>query len=192
MNFIQFLTEEKVNLDEIPKGKKEISLFFGRFQPFHVAHLKGITDTLKKYPKYPVMIGIIKGPESSKDKMKNPLSFDYQKKLIKKSIKGMDNILVYPEPFEFGFFPYIFKVLRENGYEVKLLVGGKDREPQYAKWIDELNKFDSVDIKFFAPDTRHLVSATQVRETIRNNDFKKFKEYTRNLEDEFETLKGFV
>lgn len=191
MSFKQFFKEEQ----EIAlPGDVEVSLFIGRFQPWHNAHSEIVRQTFKKYPNYQVLIGVVKGKGTSEVKEKNPLPFNVQVRLIKKSVKEFGNkVQVLSEPFEYGFFPYIFTYLRKQDYEVKVLVGGKDRASGYMQQIQKLkDKDETVDVKMFIPNTRHLVSATQVRETIKNNDFQKFSEYTTGIEDEYTMLQRYI
>jgi nicotinamide-nucleotide adenylyltransferase len=62
----------------------KIALFVGRFQPFHMGHLKVIKWILKKYDKIVIIIG------SSQDAIteKNPFTFEERKKMIQKTLKN--------------------------------------------------------------------------------------------------------
>jgi nicotinamide-nucleotide adenylyltransferase len=60
------------------------ALFVGRFQPFHMGHLKVIKWILKKYDKIVIVIG------SSQEVIteKNPFTFNERKKMIKKTLEN--------------------------------------------------------------------------------------------------------
>lgn len=62
----------------------KIALFVGRFQPFHLGHLKVIKWILKKYDKVVIVIG--SSQESSTEK--NPFSSKERKEMINKTLKA--------------------------------------------------------------------------------------------------------
>ena len=66
------------------------ALFIGRFQPFHIGHLKVIKWILKKYDKVIIVIGT--SQESNTDK--NPFSIEERKEMINKTLKT-ENIEKY-------------------------------------------------------------------------------------------------
>ncbi len=66
------------------------ALFVGRFQPFHIGHLKVIEWILKKYDKVIIVIG-----SSDKSKTDNdPFTAEERKKMISKTL-GTENIEKY-------------------------------------------------------------------------------------------------
>ena len=72
------------------------ALFIGRFQPFHIAHLKDVNEILKSYDE--VLIGI--GSSQEKNTFENPFSYNERKKMISKVLKGnkINNFRIYPVP----------------------------------------------------------------------------------------------
>ncbi|MBR9699895.1 nicotinamide-nucleotide adenylyltransferase [Candidatus Woesearchaeota archaeon] len=60
-----------------------ITLFIGRFQPFHNGHLEDIRSAL--YISSKVIIGI--GSSQEKDTVENPFSFEERKEMIKKAVE---------------------------------------------------------------------------------------------------------
>jgi len=193
MNFDSFLniTKDFEDIDTISKGTLKVSLFSGRFQPFHKGHIRIVDNILSKYPEYKVLIGIIKGAKTSLNKKLNPLSFDYQNKLIRESLKDYgDKVIVYRKPLTSGYLPIIFRELRLNDYEVKVVTAGEDRAESYRKIVKNMNNaFSTVDLKFMELN-RTDESSTNVREAIRDDDFNYFRKLTNpNIWDEFEILK---
>ena len=173
-----FLLEEIADLDAIPTGSIPVVLFIGRFQPFHNGHLEFIKKISSKYPKYKVLIGIVKGLKSSLDKDLNPLPFDIQKKIILKGLgEYSKNVIIFPREFSSGYIPSIFEILRGDDYEVKVVIAGQDRATSYKEVISFMNvNFKTVDIEVNVADKRYFaVSGTQVRETIKNDNFEEFK-----------------
>jgi len=191
-NYIIIENDTK-NLDIIPTGDIPVTLFLGRFQPFHIGHLQTIKDLKEQFPKNKVLVAIIKGKKSSKDKERNPLSFDYQKELILSALGNLkSSVIIYNKPFEFGYLPVIFKELREDGYEVDALGSGEDRILGMEKIAKDLNSmFQSVNIKI--KETKRYVAASDVREFIRNNDYDNFKKsMPRALWHQFDKMQDLI
>ena len=196
MNFEDFLIEEEDNLDNIHPGSVPISLMFGRYQPFHLGHLKVINSLLKEYPKYRIVIGIVKGKKSSKDKTRNPFSFELQKELIEKSLGPLlGKVVVFPRSLDIGYTPYMIKEMRKDDYEIKVITAGADRAGKYSSDIQKLNdQFKTVNIDFHLVG-RELsdVSASKVRDAISQDDFKTFKKLTSpNIHKYYRELQGRV
>ena len=59
------------------------ALFVGRFQPFHIGHLKDIKWILKKYDKIIIVIG----SSQESDTKKNPFTVELRRKMIENSLK---------------------------------------------------------------------------------------------------------
>ncbi len=71
-----------------------ISLFIGRFQPFHVGHLQDIANALSFSEK--VIIAI--GSSQEKGTNENPFSYEERREMIKKTLDA-EHVTAY------GFFP---------------------------------------------------------------------------------------
>lgn len=80
--------------------KAKTALFVGRFQPFHLGHLKVIKDILKKND----FIVIAIGSSDEKNTDKNPFSFEERKKMIESALKNEKiknfKIIAVPDVFE--------------------------------------------------------------------------------------------
>lgn len=194
MNFNEYINEEKESkLDEISRGNIEVSLILGRFQPIHNGHIKIIRDFLKKYPNR-VLIGIVKGVKTSKDSTRNPLSFEYQRKLILDSLGDLKSkVIVYDKPLPNAYLPDIAEELRQDDYEIISVGSGADRASAYNRMIDKMNsENESVDIKYIK-FPRTYESATKVRESLRSDDYERFKSLTpKSIWSQYDILKERV
>ena len=143
-----------------------VELLTGRFQPIHNGHKKIIDSMIN-----PIVV-IVKGKKSSEDKERNPLSEDYQKKLLEKVCPGVE-VSVSPN----GFLPGILGYFRKQGKEVTKIYAGADRINGYKSAIETANskmpKEDQYHVKF--QETERITSASAVRKAIKENDFLTFK-----------------
>lgn len=181
-SFNAFILEEFEVQPRDPKAG-QVSLFLGRMQPPHKAH-KIIMDSMKN----PIVL-LVKGKSSSEDKSRNPFDAEYQKKLLKKINPHSDVRIVST-----GYLPEIAAELRKEGKEVVAIHAGEDRMSSYKSQFDRLKlpADKEFHIKYIqTPDeVRKMVSATQVRNAIKNGDEKAFKEYMpKELWGEFENMK---
>ena len=77
-------------------------LFVGRFQPFHIGHLKDIKWILKKYDKIVIVIG--SSQESNTEK--NPFTLEQRKKMIVNTLnsegikRGVYKIIEIPDVYD--------------------------------------------------------------------------------------------
>jgi len=169
--FNDFIVEEEVlSFKEFFKQQEEKkennALFLGRMQPPTKAHIAIIEKALKKFNK--VYVAIIKGAKS--DPYKNPFELDLQNKMIK-SIFGNKVKLI---EFKIGYIPYIINDIEQNyGDEITAVLAGTDRAESYQKQLDRAELYD-VDV-IEIPRTGADVSATELRNSIRENDYNNFK-----------------
>lgn len=189
MRFKDFYISEAVEIKDVPtdKGKEEVVIMGGRFQPVTAGHIKVVNQMKSKYSGKPIIVFLIKGEKSSQDKKKNPLDTKTQIKLIKKSMKGMIKDVLIAKT---GFIGDFLVALRPK-YEPVAFFTGTDRLKGYQAMIDryknELNmNIDMREIK----RTEQNISATKVRQAIKDNDFKTFQKTTNNLDKkDFEMLR---
>jgi predicted nucleotidyltransferase len=159
----------------------KIELFLGRLQPIHTGHKK-IIDSMKN----PVVV-IVKGGKSSEDKIRNPLSVEYQEKLLKKVSPGVE-VSISPN----GFLPGILGYFRKQGKEVTTIYAGADRIEGYQSAIEKANEKMPDDQKYHVTfkETERYTSATAVRNAIRSNDYDTFKKLVpKEIWDEWDTLR---
>jgi hypothetical protein len=163
---------------------KQIELFLGRMQPIHIGHKK-IIDSMKN----PVVV-IVKGGKTSEDKARNPLSADYQEKLLKKVSPGVE-VSISPN----GFLPGILGYFRKQGKEVTKIYAGADRITGYKTAIDTANAKMPEDQRYKVTfqETERVTSASAVRTAIRSGDQETFKKLCpKEIWDEFDTLQKSI
>jgi nicotinamide mononucleotide adenylyltransferase len=149
--------------------KKEVAFIPGRFQPMHLGHL-----SLVKNANYPVVIGIVKGKNTSKDKDKNPFDFNLQKKIIE-AMKNKNIVDVIEVPNV--NIVQIASDLRDKGYEVKEMWAGTDRVKSYSAMAERYAEPMNWDIKVneIKRDSSDKgiagISATKVRNALKDGNF---------------------
>lgn len=133
----------------------------------------------------PVVV-IVKGGKTSEDKARNPLSAEYQEKLLKKVSPGVD-VSISPN----GFLPGILGYFRKQGKEVTKIYAGADRISGYKTAIDTANAKMPEDQRYHVTfqETERVTSATAVRTAIRSGDETAFKKLCpKEIWDEFDNL----
>lgn len=192
--------QEKLNQEKRLKLQGiKVLLMTGRFQPFSLAHKLIAENGLKQSGASKLIIGLVKGKKSSKDKEKNPLNTNYQKSLIKKCLPKSEIIIL-----ENSFIPNVVLKLREKGYEVIGIVSGDDRKKEYNT---QFKYFDNIKLKessFVVPKIKSYtvnrnseltknISATNIRKAIKDNNQKEFnKMMPEELHSEWETLSKLI
>lgn len=149
-------------------------------QPIHIGHKK-IIDSMTN----PIVV-IVKGGKTSEDKSRNPLSAEYQEKLLKKVSPGVE-VSVSPN----GFLPGILGYFRKQGKEVTKIYAGADRIDGYKTAIATANAKMPEDLRYHVTfqETERVTSATAVRNAIRSSDYETFKKLCpKEIWDEFDTL----
>jgi len=163
--------------------QKTIGVFVGRMQPLTLAHSKIIEDMSKENDEG--IVFLVKGKASSKDKEKNPFDEDTQIKMIN---------LIKPKNITVRVIPSAFFVDELNKYtNTKFTVyAGSDRVKAYKsfnKYIENGNTLEIKEIKRTDED----ISATKVRESLKNNDEDEFKKLTPvKIHGMFKELKKFI
>lgn len=159
---------------------KQVELFLGRLQPIHNGHKK-IIDSMTN----PIVV-IVKGGKTSEDKARNPLSVEYQEKLLKKVSPGVE-VSVSPN----GFLPGILGYFRKQGKEVVKIYAGADRIEGYKAAINTANAKMPEDQRYHVTfqETERVTSATAVRNAIRSGDHETFKKLCpKEIWNEFDNL----
>ncbi len=145
---------------------KEVTLFFGRFQPFHLGHYQTITEYQKENPDHEIVIGIIKAGKDNYEK--NPLAFEYQEHLISLCFQDMKIF-----KFTSGYIGHMIQDLEGYGLKPSGIICGSDRVEKYEKWqLGYLKSHGGESLKL-TPASR-LTSGTEVRESIMTGDYHTF------------------
>jgi len=96
--------------------KKKTSIFIGRFQPFHKGHKRIFLKTLKNSGQVAILV-----MDSYKVGRKNPLKFQYVKKMINKRLRA------YKKKYIIIKIPVVKEVVygRTVGFKVKKILDKK-------------------------------------------------------------------
>lgn len=185
--FKEFLAEARAVFDPtkyLPRQKKEVELYLGRFQPVHLGHIAII-----KGMKNPV-VALVKGAKSSEDKSKNPLDEKLQMKYLKKVFPKLDVVVVGT-----GYIPDIINEIRKTGKEPSAIYAGADRFKGYSGMIDSYNSRvdDDQKITVKMKETPRVTSATIVRNAVKDGDEETFLEtMPKELHGEWDNLRKII
>lgn len=174
----------KMRLEKQMKGNR-YAMFIGRFQPSTVAHEQIVRDALAKDEVDGVVIAIVAGAASSKNKEQNPLTYEERVDLWKKALKDVEDKVEFHE-LKTGS---IGAAVRGVPYPVYYILAGEDRAEGYRKQM----KGDLIDL-IMIPRSEEDVSASKLRAAIKNDDFELAKQLGGSYMDEqtFEFLKGKI
>lgn len=159
---------------------KKVNITIGRFQPFHKGH-KLMLEEMYKENGLPTVIFYITNTKYDK---RHPFSDDITEKTIKESLKLDSKLFADCFPVRTANIVHIGEVLYNNNYEAVLFGCGSDRADTYKKQVDnpkyrEQGHFTD-DFKLFTMKRNESsneldgLSATKVRETIKNDDYDTF------------------
>ena len=155
------------------KKLKDVNLLVGRFQPFHNGHLKMAKFLKEKNDLPSVVVVVYPGHNKSG---KSP----FNEEMIKKYMDGVvrdekeieDYIIV-----QRGLIGSAIVKLLDKGYKPNLIGAGEDRIEDYTKQMDYIKKSDigdqMQDLKLV--QTPRATSATEVRQSIKDEDYQKFR-----------------
>jgi len=193
VNKINKLTEENINFNIIEESmtfkeyvkleeykKNNNALFLGRMQPPTKAHISIIENALKIFGK--VYVAIVKGEKT--DPLKNPFNFETQLEIIN-DIFGKNVILVQAKN---GYVPMIIGYIEEKyNDEISAVLAGSDRKESYERQLSK--NYPDVQV-IEIPRTTKGISATALRNALRDDDYDMFKKNTdKRILKYFEKLK---
>jgi len=154
------------------KELEKVNLIVGRFQPFHNGHLKMIKELNKKNG-LPCLVCVV---NTGRETETSPFNEDLVNKYMESLVKENHSIIRGYFLNKRGLLGVIYGAAKSHGYLVKTIGAGADRIDDYRKQENYLKKngpdFPS-DIELI--ETPRSISATEVRETLKNEDFTKFK-----------------
>ena len=135
------------------------ALFVGRFQPFHVGHLKVIKWILKEYDKVFIAIGSSQESNTSK----NPFTLEERKKMIDNSLKSEG---VKKKKYEIFGIPDVYddniwveSILKKIKFDVVFTVNS---------WTKRSFKAFNIPVK--EHPMFDDISASKIRKIIENNE----------------------
>lgn len=193
---------------------KGTAFIIGRFQPITKLHYKIIDDARKNYQQMFVVIVNQKSLSraqkyTKKGEMRipakrrieaNPFSLALRIKLINKAFGGKlpnSNIISAEDGFTPDVINKIMRYISKEKLKQKIiLLAGSDRVESYKKQISTALELDvPVEIKEITRnmDSADNISATKVRNAIKLDDLKMFKDLTPvGIHDEFNNLKKYL
>jgi len=154
--------------------KKKVNVILGRFQPFHNGHLK-MAKTMKEKNGHPTYL-IVVYPGHNKSG-KSPFDDELINKYMKSIVDNHEEIEGY-SIMSRGLLGSAINKLINDGYDPILVGAGDDRKDDYEKQIDYIRMSDIKDQlnkDFELIETPRSLSATEVRDTLKDEDFSKFK-----------------
>ncbi len=153
------------------------SLIIGRFQPFTLGHKKMIDQAKKKSDMFTICIVRAR----KQDKEKNPLPYDLQVKMIKDIYSNVE-IITHSTGNLFG-------IMQKSKNNINIIWAGSDRVSEYKSTISRNPDLSIQEIK----RTNNDISATKVKEAIKNDDKKLFKTMTyKSLHKYWNELKKYI
>lgn len=187
---------EALKVDNTQQQNKKVNIFVGRFQPFTLGHIK-VAEELKKKNGLNTVMFLVKSKNKSKDDFqKRPFDLDIQSKMLDKITNEYKIISDY-FVINTAAIDVIFNELRSKGYEPVLWGTGTDRLKSYSYQVDNenyrkdlncLDEFSLYEIQRGDED----VSATKVRNAIKEDDFDTFKSIMpkslHSMYDEFKEI----
>jgi nicotinamide mononucleotide adenylyltransferase len=175
------------------------ALIVGRFQPITRTHFEIIDAARKKFQQ--IFIVVVKGAKSQKDREKNPFPLGLRLRLIYNAFGGKihpSHIISAPSGFVPEILDNIFRLTSSENLKKRLvLLTGSDRAAAYKKQIDDYFEKDGINVEVQEiardMDAADSVSASKVREAIKNNDKETFQSLTPlGIHNEFMTLRKFL
>jgi len=173
------------------KEEKNINVMLGRFQPFHLGHLK-MAQEMKKKNDFPVFVVVVY-PGHNKNK-----NSPFNEEIIKQYMGAL--MEAYPEEFagykivKLGLLGSVVNRLVEEGYIPHLVGSGEDRADDYSKQFEYIKKtelHDKLPSDFALHVSKRSMSATEVREKLKEGNFTAAKKMLpRAVLNSYEVLKS--
>jgi len=172
------IINEALSVPHKEQGKKPVNMFVGRFQPFTLGHVK-VFEKMHKENGLPVVVYMVRGRKP--DPEKRPFDEDTQQAMfakMKKQYPFLEASFVVPN----GAIDTMFAAARP-AYEPMMWGFGTDRKKDYGNMIDKQAYRDQLGVHpdfkgFEIPRTGENISASKVRNALKIDDEKTFKQLT--------------
>lgn len=153
------------------QGGQPVNIFVGRFQPFHLGHLR-ILETLRSANQSPSVVIYVKGKDVSRHFFSEELTLRMLRRIKEANVGLIDVVQAKSDNLE-----ELLSILRPK-YEPRLWGAGEDRVSKYQMQIDSLRKKEFYSLRkdfktlelVRSGDEIGDVSATKIRGYIKNND----------------------
>ena len=164
--------------------QKTVGIFSGRFQPCTSAHAK-IIETIGKENDSGIIF-LVKGKKTSKDTEKNPFDTETQKKMLE--LVAPKNVQI--KIISTGFFVDELNLMPEGTKFVAY--AGSDRVKSYTSYTKYMEDERTLEVKEIER-TDDDISATKVREALKEGDEGTFKKMThKNVHKMYNELKEIL
>ena len=161
--------------EKVPVDPKSVNVLIGRFQPFHLGHLK-MAKKLKEKNNLPSFVVVVYPGHNKSGK--SPFNERIIKQYMEAVIKDNPDDLVDFIVVDRGIVGSIINKLVGMGLEPHLIASGDDRKDYYEKQIEYIKRSDLIDNlpkDFGLEVTPRFTSATEVRDKLKNEDFAALK-----------------
>ena len=154
---------------------KKINVIMGRFQPFHLGHLK-MAKKLHEENSLPSFVVVVYPGHNKSGK--SPFNETTIKQYMDAVVQEHKDVLVDYMIVSRGLLGSAINKLVEMGYEPHLVGAGEDRQDDYTKQMEYIKRtelFDKLPEDFKLIETPRSTSATEVREKIKDEDYASLK-----------------
>ncbi len=175
--------------------REKVIIWSGRAQPWHKGHDAMIQKGkafLEKLGATKILIMIVKGSESSKNKDENPLNEKEQATLLYSIYKNDPQVEIYNKFPKSGFLFEILDHLTTTGYVVSGWLAGPDRINEYRKTLSSYKPSMFKETHEYSPiimdpyghplmemiETPRTMSGTEARNMAKQTEF---KEWVQNI-----------
>jgi len=154
---------------------KKINVIMGRFQPFHLGHLK-MAKKLHDENQLPSFVIVVYPGHNrtGKSPFGEQTIKQYMDAVVKEHGDVLKDYMIVPR----GLLGSGVNKLVEMGFEPHLIGAGEDRQDDYAKQMDYIKKtelFDKLPEDFKLVETPRSTSATEVRSKLEEEDYASLK-----------------
>lgn len=147
---------------------EKVNIIIGRFQPFTLGHLKCAQEAQRKLGVKSVLLVI----NTVKQDVRHPFLTKQIEKILDKMCKEEPTLTGYVLVKNADIVKNV-EILREAGYEPVSWTCGTDRYSQYENMVKKYGKDIDLDDNFEVIEVKRGdedISATAVRQALRNND----------------------
>lgn len=169
-------TQKEENVSEVKKDEvKKVNVILGRFQPFHLGHLK-MAKKLKEENGFPSFVVVVYAGHNKKGKspFNEKVIQQYMDAVINDNKEDLEGYMMVDR----GLLGSSINKLVNLGYEPHLIGVGDDRKAYYEKQFDYIKRSELADKlpdDFKLVETPRFTSATEVRKKIKEDDFASLK-----------------
>ena len=169
-------TTKESDVSEIEKEEaKKVNVIMGRFQPFHLGHLK-MAKKLKEENGFPSFVVVVYAGhnKSGKSPFNEKIISQYMDAVVNDNKEDLEGYIIVDR----GLLGSSINKLVNLGYEPHLVGVGDDRKDYYDKQFDYIKRSELAEKlpeDFKLSETPRFTSATEVRKKLKEEDFSGLK-----------------